>query len=222
MPAKHSVKAGECLSSIAFERGLTPEAIWNDSANEKLRTVREDPNQLVPGDSLVIPDLRRGEVSGGTNTRHRLRLKNVPAKLRLRVFDGEEPRANQGYVLEVDGERLEGTSDAEGLVDEWIAPDAGRAKLIIGDDQAEFELTLGALQPPAELKGVQARLKNLGFSCEASGKKDAATIEAIKAFQSAAGIEVTGEPDDATVQALADCHDEASGGPPKTPDGVES
>ena len=56
MPINHTVRAGDCISSIAFERGFFPDTIWNHGDNSDLKTRREDPNVLLPGDVVVVPD----------------------------------------------------------------------------------------------------------------------------------------------------------------------
>src|SRR5882724_13489186 len=103
MPINYKVEQGDCISSIAFEYGFYPDTIWNYPANSELKKKREDPNVLFPGDVVTIPDRRPIEFSKPTTARHKFRLKNIPAKLRLRLLTLEgQPRANEKYVLEID------------------------------------------------------------------------------------------------------------------------
>lgn len=87
MAAKYQVKQGECIGSIAYEHGFFWETLWNDSNNADLRQQRMNPNILLEGDAVFIPDLVLREESCATEQRHRFRLKGVPAKLRLRILE---------------------------------------------------------------------------------------------------------------------------------------
>ena len=91
-------KEGDCVSSIAFERGLFWKTVWDDPQNADLKSRRRDPNVLKPGDIVHIPVLRLGSQSGATESRHRFVLKGVPAKLQLRIVHEPlpEPRPAAG------------------------------------------------------------------------------------------------------------------------------
>jgi hypothetical protein len=89
MPEDYEVRGGDCLNSLAEERGLTWQKIWNHSKNARLKQLRKDPNILMPGDLLFIPDLERKDYSKVTERRHRFRKKGDPARLRLRILEEE-------------------------------------------------------------------------------------------------------------------------------------
>lgn len=92
---EHVVQQGECINSIAAQYGLFWETIWNDSANSELRRERKNPDLLLPGDRLVIPEIRVKRESGATEKRHRFRRKGVPIELVIRVL---KDRTNLGAV----------------------------------------------------------------------------------------------------------------------------
>ena len=58
----HQVEQGECLSSIAYECGFFPDTIWNHPQNAELKRKRNNPNALMLGDIISVPDKRIKEV----------------------------------------------------------------------------------------------------------------------------------------------------------------
>lgn len=210
MAINYVVKEGDCISSIAFENGFFEETIWNHPNNAQLKQKRKDPNILMPGDVVHVPDIRVKEVSEPTNQVHKFNLKGVPAKLSLRLlFDGE-PRRNESYTLDIDGKVMTGATDSDGNLKVSIPPNAKRGKLVIGtgDRQMEYNLRLGRLDPVDEVTGVQVRLRNLGFDCgHINGILDEETKQALQAFQITAGLPATGEIDAATKNKLQQTHE---------------
>src|SRR5262245_59620858 len=85
------VKEGDCIDSIAADHGFFPDTIWNDPGNSDLKQQRKDPNVLLPGDKVVIPEKQVKEVYKADRNRHRFKRKGVPAKLRLRFLKPKEP-----------------------------------------------------------------------------------------------------------------------------------
>lgn len=90
MPVDHKIRNGECVSSVAFEKGFFWETLWNHGNNSELKNNRKDPNVLREGDILHVPDLTLKEESKPVEKKHRFRLKGVPAKLRLRLMKDKE------------------------------------------------------------------------------------------------------------------------------------
>jgi hypothetical protein len=213
MPINYTVQQGDCVSSIAFQYGFFPDTIWNHSANASLKELRKDPNILLPGDVVVVPDLTFREESCATDARHKFVVRGVPALFRLQVFDGTTPRASQKYSLTIDQKLFQGVTDKHGVLMVEIPPDAEKAHLVIGPDV--YDLDLGHLDPVTELSGIQARLNNFGFDCgPADGQLTDRLRLALRIFQSLFGLERTGEPDQATIQKLEELHDRVSDFPP--------
>ncbi len=204
----HKVVRGECVSSLAVENGLLWQTIWEHAENADLRSLRKEPNILMEGDEVFIPEREPGEKEGATEKKHRFRLKNTPAMLRLRVLRAGKAVANTKYTLVIDGDMRTGTTTGEGDIEETIPPNAAFATLRLEGMLDVFDLNLGALAPVKELMGVQQRLRNLGFNPgPADGEMGDRTRRALKDFQASAGLDQSGEADDATKDKLAKAHD---------------
>ena len=80
------VRQGDCIDSIADHFGHLPATIWNHPSNAELKSIRKNPNVLLPGDRLTVPKRRPKEEPGETELRHRFVLRGVPAKLKIRLL----------------------------------------------------------------------------------------------------------------------------------------
>lgn len=164
MPVTVKVKAGECVSTIAFDHGLFWETVWNDPANAALRELRGNPNILAEGDEVVVPDKRVASVSCATGKRHVFRRKGVPETVSLRLLDAAgAPRANVPYHFSVGSTVRQGTSDGDGWIHEYVTPQPAVAKLIISATEI-YSVAIGHLAPLASAEGLQQRLRNLGYT----------------------------------------------------------
>jgi len=209
---EYTVKQGEDIESIAFRDGLFWQTVWLDPDNDELRHYRRSPNALLPGDKVHIPEKRIERVSAGTDSKHRFRLKGVPSKLHVILLDADQkPRANLEFRLTIDGDVIEGKTNGAGEIIETVAPDAQACTLTVGqidtDEEEEYEVELGYMDPVETLSGVQGRLNNLGLECgEPDGRLSPQTTAAIRAFQKIHGLGETGEPDTATCDELVKAH----------------
>jgi hypothetical protein len=199
-----TLKQGDCLSTIAFARGFDPETVWQHANNADLRERRKNPNALLPGDALFVPEIELKQASAPTDKTTTFKLRVGPIRLRLRLTRHGQPRANEAFELALDdGVTLDGQTDGDGWIDQPISITAKTAKLSLRDGAELHELRLGHLDPHDEPTGVQGRLRGLGFYFgEIDGKIGPKTKAAIKRFQKAKGIAQTGELDDATASAL--------------------
>ena len=199
MPITHRVRQGECVSSIGDRYGFFWNTIWDHPENAELKRLRQDPNVLAPGDELFIPDKRLKEESGATEERHRFRRKGVPVYMKLRLLLDDEPRANKPYRLIIDDVLWkEGSTDGDGYVETAVPPGARQGRLVLtdGQEQETYLLDFGSLDPIDTDEGVRSRLANLGFSA------DEDLEPAVRDFQAAEELEVTGRVDDATRERL--------------------
>lgn len=201
--AQYTVQQGDCISKIAQDYGLTSNKIWNHPNNAQLKTKRKDLNVLYPGDVLYIPDREAKVISRATDNRHTFIRKGTPAKLVLRLTQHGKPRANEPYVLVVDGDVRTGNTDGDGWIRQVIPPDASEGTLQLKNGQESYPLNLGALDPVEQITGVQARLKALGYySGSADGSESPQLSEAIREYQKRRGLTESGKADAATASAL--------------------
>jgi hypothetical protein len=188
MPIRYIVKQGDCISSIAFEHGFFPDTIWNYPDNAKLKELRLDPNVLLPGDTVVIPNLRLKEVSEPTNMVHKFQRKGVPEKLRLQFKLNDLPRVDEPYNLEIDGKIIitGKKTDEEGRIECSIPPNAREILVTFNEGREVYKIYAGFLNPIEEISGVQARLSNLGYYQGPIDNKSSEELEAaIRSFQEA-------------------------------------
>jgi N-acetylmuramoyl-L-alanine amidase len=200
------VREGDCISSIAREHGFFWQTIWDDPGNTQIVEIRKDPNVLLAEDRVTIPEKQRKDEPIAAEQRHRFKRKGEPSRLNMQFMSNGEPIANKPYKLEIDGhEPIEGMTDSAGYVRTAIPGDADRAVLTLGDpgEEVTYDLELGAMAPITELKGVQRRLRNLGYAIDkADGKPSETTTRALTEFQAANGLPETGAPDPATRSKL--------------------
>jgi N-acetylmuramoyl-L-alanine amidase len=215
MPIRHVIKQGESVISLSELHGLFADTIWNDPANAELKAKRKDMNILMPGDVLIIPDKRLKEVRRETNSVHKFQRKGIPALFRLQLFELEEPRANQKFTLEVDGQLFEGQTDSRGVLEQAIPANSKKGILMIGPPELRLEIDFGYLDPINEIAGVKKRLDNMGYDCgEINNKADDQLQAQLKLFQKRFGLEETGEADAPTLKKLEELHDHPKEFPP--------
>ena len=221
MAEKYRVKEGDGTTKIAFNRGLFPDTIWNHPENAKLKSLRDHPDILKTGDVVFIPDKREKKVERQTGKKHKFRRKGVPAITVIQFFVADVPRSNQKYKLVVNGKTIKGTTDEDGRLKEYVPPDIEKADLTFEEDGQKYELRFGTLDPISETKGLQTRLKNLGYDCgKIDGSVGEKTRAALTRFQNRFGLEETGKIDEITSKKLAEFHDKTGKLP--TPGEAES
>lgn len=160
--ANHVVSDGEYLVALAAKYGFQSyETIWNHPKNAALKALRKNPNVLLPGDVVFIPDKQERTVSSAPDRAHKFVLKRDRQRLRMKVsarFAAPTP-VDEAKVLVDGSERTVPVSD--GLIDLEI-PRAARAGAVrLGEREIPF--VLGTLDPLDEPSGLRQRLTNLGF-----------------------------------------------------------
>lgn len=209
---RHVVRQGECVSSIAHQRGLDPKQVWDHADNAELRERRGDPSMLLPGDRLALPEPReRTSFSISPGGTHTFKATIPSHEIKLELKDGSEPRRNKRCTLVIDGVTSETTTNAQGILEFRIHASTRYGTLTIHEEKhghtfdETFRLDFGGLDPATEVSGVQSRLRSLGFNVgPVDGELGPRTREALEHFQRKNDLSVTGEPDQATQDKLVE------------------
>lgn len=213
MPKKHTVAAGECLSSIAHQYGLPGwRALYEHPANEALRAKRPNPHVLLPGDVVVVPEPARKQEEVPVDRTHRFVVTRPKVRLCLDLLEavGGDP-VEMLYELVVEGveEPFKGLLGADGRIDVMVPASASSATLRLLDSEEQVprhvvSLRIGELDPVDSPSGVQERLRRLGFQCEPERSLGPRTRAALARFQLEFRLPVSGEPDEVTQDKLVE------------------
>ncbi len=205
MSSNHTVVQGDSIASLAKKYGHLASYLWDHAENQELNELRKNPNTLLTGDVVHIPDLRLKEVDRDTEERHRFRRCGIPSKITIQLRQFGEPLAGIDYTITLDDKTvITGTTDGDGRISESVQPERTSAEISYEGrfGPKTIRMRLGHLDPITEVKGAQQRLVKLGFPLETTGELDEATVDTLKRFQKRNELEVTGENDDATQEKL--------------------
>lgn len=203
----HIVKQGEYLAQIARDYGLsTWQQIWGHSDNSALRAKRKNPNVLMPGDRLFVPELETKDVSVPSDARHSFRKSGSLLMLRVVFRDlDDKPIADTPCDLQMGTDVLHMRTDGGGRIEVEIAPGIANATVVF-ERNVSFDiaipLEIGALDPVEEPSGQRERLNNLGYfagdasTSEEPGDETARQAQfqsALEEFQCDQGLKVDGK-----------------------------
>ncbi len=208
MPS-YTIKQGDHLSRVARQYGFRDyRIIWDHANNADLKKKRGNPNVLMPGDVLFIPEKQQKEEVRPTTDMHVFKLKEAKLKLRFTVLDFDnKPIADTVCELEVEGSKYSLKTDAKGKIEKTIDAASENGVLRIASLEMEMPVKIGHLDPADETTGWRQRLINLGYHARALDDGDDAKLrQAVEEFQCDHGMKVTGELDDATKAKLKDQH----------------
>lgn len=218
MAFTYTVQKGDCFESIAKRFGFGDyKVIYNHAQNAALKLKRPNPNLLVQGDRVFIPDKELKEESCATEQRHKFQITTKKVKLRIVVKDDKGVFfGDKKYELKI-GERLiKGSTDSRGFIEKEIpaGEKSGQLKVFTEDEKLKvltWNLGIGHLNPVDNDEGVQGRLKNLGFYAgSVNGRVDDKTKEAVKIFKKKNSLPDDSTIDDAVRSKLRNSHDKKS------------
>src|SRR5882762_866245 len=122
MGEMHTVLQGEYLCSIAQDFGfLDWHTIYDHPKNAEFKKKRPNPNILLPGDQLFIPDKEEKQESCPTEQKHRFQMKTPKALLKIVLKDAMgKPIENQPYTLNLVKQVIRGNTGRDSLVQQEI------------------------------------------------------------------------------------------------------
>lgn len=214
MPSSHIVQQGEHLAAIAAQYGFQDyTVVWNHPDNASLKQLRKNPNVLLPGDTLTVPDKQAGTESAATAQRHTFKLAAMPLTLRFVLEDVfDKPVANTPCSLQGDGTAAQITSNGAGAIQQRIPVTTGALTLTVASDTTPsgnqpIAVDVGALDPVDALSGQAGRLNNLGYG--AGTPQDATNPQfqsALQEFQCDSSLLVDGVAGPKTQAKLREIH----------------
>lgn len=209
------IKQGDYLSKLASLLRFDAQSIWNDPRNQELKKRRADPEILLPGDVLYIPDAPPAPclLRKGTKNRFVAAVTKVRVRTCFRDHEGSPFKALQ-YKVEGLGEPITGVTDVNGLVDFDVDVGVREVRVVFPDRLEHYDLRIGDLDPIDEPTGANMRLEHLGYygwmlagRAEPSLGLDTECLRlALRAFQRDRKLPETGMLDAATTSALREAH----------------
>lgn len=215
--ARYIVQQGDHISKIAADHGLRLwQTIWDHPDNEELKAKRVNPNVLLPGDELEVPEREERTENCATAQRHRFQAKTNGLMLRVKTLDFDrQPVANAEATLWVAGDFQHMKTDGEGLLERVLPLDAQEGRLRVTSPKIagtlDVPLDIGHLDPVDVVTGQIGRLNNLGYDAgEVQEPEDDAAktrvASAIEEFQCDQGLKVDGICGPNTQKKLKEAH----------------
>ena len=203
----YQIKQGDHLSKIAAHFGfLDYQLIWNHPQNANLKTKRQNPNVLLPGDCLYIPDRQQKETGRSTGQTHCFQIKRCVLRLQILAEEAyHTPLADRPYSLTLGGKPSSKITSGIGLLTEAIPVDAEEVLLRLED--REIPVKIGHLDPVDTESGQTARLTNLGYYWgDPENRETEAFLSAVEEFQCDHQLQVDGKCGPKTQNRLKQIH----------------
>jgi hypothetical protein len=203
------VQQGDHITRLTNAAGLgTYDSVWSLAENVNLKKQRENPNVLLPGDEVFVPERQEKQLNAATDMRHKY-VKKGSLRLRVIIQDSTgEPFRNATLSLSIHGRLETVQTDGNGLLAHNIPADARAAVLTFFDTDAPFtdpvKIGIGNLDPIDTSTGWIGRLNNLGYfagsidplppdaSQEQKNERDRLLKSAIEEFQCDNRLQVDG------------------------------
>lgn len=214
MSESHTVQQGEHLAAIAAQHGFGDyTVVWNHPENSSLKQLRCNPDVLLSGDTVTIPEKVEKQEAGATAQRHTFVLAQAPLMLRLLLEQTYgKPAEGAPCSLVIDGTGVDTTADGDGKVEHRISAALSQAILTVTADDSAYAgnaltLNVGELDPVEVLSGQVGRLANLGYGPGTPQSPDDLQFQsALQEFQCDYKLLVDGDPGPKTQAKLQEVH----------------
>lgn len=136
MTRSHTIAEGDCCSSLAAAAGLLDHhAVYDHGDNADLKSRRPNPNMLMVGDVVAVPEVETKTVDAATTRRHRYVVEVRGVKLRLKVLDREgRPLSGKPWRLTWGGGQRDGTLGGDGKIEAELPATVTAARLVLDPD----------------------------------------------------------------------------------------
>lgn len=203
----HKVQNGEHISLIAASHGFRDyRTVWVNAGNASLRQIRQNPNTLMPGDVVFVPDKADRNEAAETGRRHVFFAS--ARRLMLRIVGLDVHRiaiVAASWTIQHEGGIASDVTTPSGLAATEIPVTARHGSLSLGGK--EVELDIGGLHPIEDESGCLQRLVNLGYLEDPPEEAAAAAIHsAVEEFECDQRLPLTGVCEGVTRDALRDFH----------------
>lgn len=166
----HVVADGDRMSKIAHDNGFADYHALYMAQPEAFRKKRPNPEILMPGDEIVLPDKIEEKHSAADRKAQKYEEDTKLPEVRVTLVSAGQAVANRTFTVIVDPPAGRpaaplGTvkSDGKGAVKLHVDPGARKVILVCQDPPFQVALRLGTLRPVTEPGGVEQRLDNLGY-----------------------------------------------------------
>jgi hypothetical protein len=162
------IRRGDFLLKIAYKLGFDADTVWNDPLNDDLRKLRPDPNFLLAGDLMYVPDQTENDppthdlAAGSTTTfvtppppTHTLHFRFVN--------DDGSVYASKDYTIQELPDLTGLSTDGDGFSTFEAPVTLDKATIVFTETGEQWSFQIGGIDPINSLSGVFQRLQNLGF-----------------------------------------------------------
>lgn len=188
---KHVVVEGDRMSKIAHQHGYKDYKLLYLAQPDSLRKKRPNPEILMPGDEIVLPDKIEEKHSAKDKKAHKYEEDTALPEVRVKLLSAGTPLADRTFTVMADPAPSTGAtlgtvkSDGEGAVKFHVEPATKKVTLACADPPFVIVLRLGHLRPVTEPGGVEQRLDNLNYRVPAAPPAAPADSEAEKKAKAA-------------------------------------
>ena len=196
----------DSIISVAKENGFFWQTVWDHPNNSALKSLRKVPEIVQAGDKVFIPKPEPKKVNKPNEQRHKFKLKGEQAKFKMQFFLFDQPRADEDYIMVLDGVIKTGKTNAAGEIDTDIPNDAVGGVIKLNNGKEIIPFRIGRLDPKDSINGTRQRLVNVGYPMDDDPDTTVMPTNALSAFQEKYELPVTGEYDAATKAKLSELH----------------